>query len=471
VLVLSGFVLVLMNANKLNQLSQANFEKQKNLELLEAEIRENKQAQQEKATLQEQLYQAQKLEAVGRLAGGIAHDFNNILAAMNGYAEFLIDDLDKETQQHKFAQNILRAGNQARDLVDKVLAFSRRDNEEMQIVDLKNPLEQAIVMVEASLPKTIELKSDLHDSAIFIHGNVTSLTQAMMNLCVNSKDAIENEKGTLTISLNKPTIQKISELGFLKSSRKRQNFDSDLPLVEIEVVKPDHVHLTMGHLDEDQEYACLSVADDGCGMTREVMEHIFEPFFTTKDVSKGTGLGMAMVHKVVATHKAAMSINSVVGGGTQFDILFPIAQNVPKNYTSEQPDASVYELSGRILIVDDQSNVADMMQSMVERFGFEAEMCDSAHAALEILEEHSEYFNVVITDHNMPKMTGLELVQEAAELYPDMPFIVATGYALEKMEHMLNEHTSVKAVIKKPVDRVKLKEALQKTIIETKFLA
>jgi len=463
---LAGFVLVLMNIDKMRRLKKANAQAQDSLELLEKQLEDIQKAETDKTALREQLHQAQKLEAVGRLAGGIAHDFNNILAAMNGYAEFLTDDLDDKSQQYGFAKNILAAGQQARELVDKMLAFSRRDVDEMQNMRVADSVQETVSMLKASLPKTIDMQIEIDDENHLIHGSQTMISQALMNLCVNAKDAMPNEKGRLMVSAS------LADMGYFQDMPFQEKIpqSDDLPLVDIMDISPTHTCLRMGKLARDQEYICLSVADDGSGMTRVIMENIFEPFFTTKSVDEGTGLGLAMVHGVVANHKGAMQINSIAGKGTRFDILFPSLGEVKVDKAVTETKEE-WKAVGNVLVVDDQDNVRAVSQTMLERNGFEVESCDCAKAALEIIKEHPDYFSVIVTDHNMPEMTGLDLIEEVSNIYPDLPFVLVTGYSPEGMGEVMEENNALKAIIKKPIDRDELAQAVQNAILEKQFAA
>jgi len=462
----SGFVLVLMNVDKLRRLAEANRQTEESLELLEAQLQSIQKSEREKTALQEQLHQAQKLEAVGRLAGGIAHDFNNILAAINGYTEFLIDDLKPKSQEHGFAQNIMKAGAQARELIDKMLTFSRRDRDETMQFNMADPFDETLSMLKASLPKSVEVITDCNDDNYIIHGNPTSISQALMNLALNAKDAMPNEKGNLMLSLSRADMEHFQEMGY----QENLPATSDMPLVAITDVSATHTRLTLGKLARNQDYMCLSVADSGTGMTRMIMEHIFEPFFTTKTVDKGTGLGLAMVHGVVASHRGAMQINSIAGKGTRFDLLFPILGR-QTDAASPPTKNEHWKAVGNILLVEDKDDVRDMMKTMLERLGFDVETCDGALAAKEIIEEHPDYFNVVVTDQNMPKMSGIELVQDIAPKYPSLPFVIVSGYSIEEMRDIMKEHPSVKAILKKPIDREKLLEAVQAASLESQFAA
>ena len=416
------------------------------------DVTERYQNEKDKKVLEEQFYQAQKMEAVGRLAGGIAHDFNNILAAINGYAEFLEEDLEEEPEKQKFAVKILAAGREAKSLVDQLMNFSRRQDSTRTTLDFKECIEDTLSILKASLPKSIELKYNIDAQTTEIDGNATQIKQALMNLCVNARDAIEDEKGTLEINLSQcpgkefPMEQAVS--GELPNPKEQ-------PFTRIEDHEDGTVRLALGEVSRKHEYICVSIKDSGCGMARIIVEHMFEPFFTTKDVNKGTGLGMANVHGVLVGHQGAMLLETCVGKGTTFHLYFPITETLGAKKSKENVEASgVNKIDNnkiKILLVEDQKNVRDMLISMIERMGFQNFACDSGITALDHLRENPDTYDLVITDQNMPNMTGIELITQAHFDFPDLPFIIVSGYSEQSMQKMIEEHVAVKAILKKPV--------------------
>lgn len=422
------------------------------------DITEKYSAEKERKHLEDQFYQAQKMEAVGRLAGGMAHDFNNILAAMNGYAEFLVDDLDAKSEQHKFAKNILQAGRQARDLVDQMLAFSRRSNSTYETVDLITPLQETLVMLRASLPKSIEVESHLNLRVAPVHGNATQISQVLMNLCVNAKDAMESGSGhgMLTISLDEFLLDQNFSMERVVEDELPD--PKKIPYINIEDIDAGHTQLLLGNLARGQRYARVTVRDTGTGMSHAIMEHIFEPFFTTKPVDKGTGLGLATVHGVIVSHRGFMVIDSVLGRGTLFELYFPMVS--VQDRTEEEnisKDIGTKSLGKkreiRVLLVEDQQNVRDMMLSMIERLGYEVFSCEDGLEALELIREEPEAFDLVITDHNMPKMTGLEMVQQVYVDFPEIPFILLSGYSEKELFDLMGTHPAIKAIMIKPANK------------------
>ncbi len=420
-------------------------------------------AEREKKNMEEQFYQAQKMEAIGRLAGGIAHDFNNILSAISGYAEFLDEDLKDGSDQHKFAKNILAAVREAKVLVDQMLAFSRRKDSAKEPVDIVISLQETVNILKSSLPKTIEIITEYETPQAIINGNASQIMQAFMNLCVNARDAIDSNKGKICISVS---LEFADEFPYPEAICDNLPDPGDQPTTWIEDMDAVKTRLILSHVAKGQAYIRLRLSDTGCGMSRVVMEHIFEPFFTTKPVNKGTGLGMATVHGVIVGHQAAMVIESTLGQGTTFDLYFPAdsrmmtaaGSSLHEQGSTRQRQNSREE--AKILLVEDEDSVRQMMLEMLARLGYKAESCASGLEALDRLREEPGEFDLVITDENMPKMTGTELVHQVHFDFPDIPFIMLTGYAQQQLEDIAKNHPAIKAILKKPLS----KEAISQQI-------
>ncbi len=429
------------------------------------DVSDRQRASKEKKVLEQQFYQAQKMEAIGRLAGGIAHDFNNILAAISGYAEFLEEDLQDETPQKKFSQNILKASAQAKELVDQMLAFSRQKQSTKDAIDLHVPIQETLSMVKASFPKTIELTTNFDsDVPAYIDGNATQISQLIMNLCVNARDAMEDERGALTVALEEVAAKDVAIEAMLRDDLPDAN---EAPQIFFENISAVRTRLFLGALDKNRRYICLKVIDAGSGMSRAIMEHIFEPFFTTKSIDKGTGLGLATVHGVVLGHQGALIVDSTVGMGTSFEMYFPCAEG----QIQQEPDGATIlheAIDGRILLVEDQLDVQAMMVQMLERLGYEVDACSNGIEALSVLKDSPAYFDLVITDQNMPKMTGMELIQQAHLFDKNLPFILISGYSREKLQDMMKDHPAIKAVLRKPVPRDVLQEKITAILLQQK---
>lgn len=432
------------------------------------DISYKKKAEKEKKDLEEQFYQAQKMEAIGRLAGGIAHDFNNILAAMNGYAEFLIDDLREGSDQRQFAQNILSAGMQARELVDQMLDFSRRGDSKKNVMDLVLSLRELMDMVRVGLPKTIELNETLQMDEAHINGNPTQISQLMMNLFVNAQDSIEDEHGNVKVELESIKPRDIKIAGILQDNLPDPK---QSPYIRIDSLESGRTRMVLGSVCKNMQYVKLSISDTGVGMSRVIMEHVFEPFFTTKPVDKGTGLGLAMVHGVLVSHQGLLVLDSAIGKGSVFEIYFPLIKG---ESTNKQPvdikeisESNLLKDSGgktHILLVEDQDNVRDMITRMLERLGYQVSSAASGMEGLDMIRENHEAYDLVITDFNMPKMTGLEMAHQVYVDIPDVKFILLSGFSIQKMSDMIEDHPAFKEVLHKPVSKNTLKEMIESVI-------
>ena len=427
------------------------------------DISKRKKAEAEKNDLQKQFFQAQKMEAIGRLAGGIAHDFNNILAAMNGYAEFLSDDLEKGTSQHKFAENILKAGHQAKRLVDEILTFSRIKDDNFEDTDLSSLLRETLSIFDVTLPKTVGLKMDIPETPYLIVGNGDHVSQMAMNMCVNALDAIqggeEDEKGEISVSMALADQSDYKELGL--NSKAKQDVTDITNVIDLKDMRNGKTRLIFGDLKPDTSYIMFSVQDTGSGMTRETLEHVFEPFFTTKAVDKGTGLGMSMAHGVVQSHNAIMVIETKMDEGTIFSVLFPQSQSATLGQSEVgEATAEHIKLSGRVLLVEDQESIAQMTQTMLQRIGFEVKWCNSGTVALDELRETAYDYDLILTDQNMPNMTGLELVVEAEHDECKVPFVLLSGYSEKKLLPIMKEHPSIHAILRKPIKQNELASTL-----------
>jgi CheY-like chemotaxis protein len=221
----------------------------------------------------------------------------------------------------------------------------------------------------------------------------------------------------------------------------------------------------IGQIAKDIPYISMRITDNGTGMSRAVMEHIFEPFFTTKPVDKGTGLGLATVQGVVLGHSGAMIVESELDKGTSFQVYLPAKEPSSKPEAIDV-DATGEKVAASVLLVEDQEDVQNMMISMLERFGFDVSICSNGFEALSVIKDSPGYYDLVVTDHGMPKMTGVELVQKAFEIAPDLPFILISGYSREKLRDMMKDHPSIKAVLRKPIVRKALYENIVRILLD-----
>lgn len=349
--------------------------------------------------LEVQLRQAQKMEAIGTLAGGIAHDFNNILGIIIGYAELAATDVSPASPIAEHLQQVLAASFRARELIQRILLFSRSGEQERQPLHLPSLLKEVLKLLRASLPATIDIQQSISEDAGTICADLTQIHQVIMNLCANSEYAMRETGGILEVRL------------------KATEVDQAFAVLHPPLQPGPHVHLT--------------VRDTGHGMRPEILDRVFEPFFTTKDVGDGTGMGLAMVHGIVTNHGGAIKVQSTPDLGTVFEIYLPRVSESQESV--EHDEALVSRGIGRILFVDDEPGLVRVGQAILERLGYEVVARTSSIDALEDFRSAPHRFDLVITDQTMPNMTGERLAHKLRDIRPDIPIILCTGFS-----HVIN---------------------------------
>jgi PAS domain S-box-containing protein len=385
------------------------------------------QAENEKTHLANQLRQAQKMEAIGTLAGGIAHDFNNILALIIGFAELGLEDLHRTTEVRGHLSEILAAGKRARDLVRQILTFSRQSDQTAKPIAVGPIVEEAARMLRSVLPTTIAMVVDIQASESTIKGDATQIHQVLMNLCTNAAQAMEATGGQLSIGL-----QKVAGDGHTGPDKS----------------PPD----ARPHLR-------LRVRDTGPGIAPEHLERIFEPYFSTKGVCKGTGLGLAVVHGIVASHGGRVTVRPEVPGGTCFDVFLPLLEAGP-GAIAEAAAGGAPRGREAVLLVDDEAAIVRMQQMVLERLGYRVTTRTSSLEALEAFKAVPGRYDAVITDMTMPGLTGEELAVELRRVRPGIPILICTGYS----EQLTDEKVAalgIDAFLMKPVGQADLAAALR----------
>jgi len=362
----------------------------------------------ERRELEAQLLRAGKMEAVGRLAGGIAHEFNNLLGSLFGYAGFLMEDLEPGTPQRRYAERINLVSHRAKDLVRQVLAFSRTSDAGRARFDLRETLREGEEILRATLPVSTRLEFKLGSEPVWLHGNVGQLSQILINLCINSNDAIENGEGLISVSLRVRTASS----SWVPAAIDAQPVES----------------IRAGALAPGLRYAVISVQDNGKGMSPTDLARVFEPFFTTKEQGRGTGLGLAVVHGLVLEHQGAYSVTSRPGLGTVFDLYFPLSE-APSVAEVKPADEPVRSGNERVLIVDDETELADVVKAGLSRLGYEVTCVHDPDDALAALNAAESPFNALITDEVLPKMKGIRLIPKVRAACPELKIILWTGFS------------------------------------------
>jgi PAS domain S-box-containing protein len=396
------------------------------------DITKIRRSEEERASLQEQLTQAQKMEAIGTLAGGIAHDFNNILSAIVGYTELSKLSVGDKNQLLEYLDNILKAGGRAKDLVRRILTFSRQTEYEAKPVSVQIIVKEAIKLLRASLPSNIEINQNLASEAL-VMADPVQIHQIIMNLCTNAGHAMKETGGSLTVELSDSEI------------------DNSVPHEPAEL-KPG-------------KYVKLTVSDTGVGMLPEVLEQIFNPFFTTKEREEGTGLGLSVVHGIVKKIEGEVYARSEPGKGSMFTVLLPALKDT---YEATQDDEDVLPKGkGQILFVDDEYEIIDIGQRMLEDLGYKVVTRSSSLEALKLFRMQPHRFDLVITDMTMPQLTGDKLAEELISIREDIPIILCTGFGYQITEEIAKS-IGIKELLMKPVLRADLARAIKGVLKEAK---
>jgi signal transduction histidine kinase/ActR/RegA family two-component response regulator len=379
----------------------------------------------EKQRLEGELRQSQKMEAIGTLAGGIAHDFNNILGAILGYGELAQKNLAEGGSARRHLDQVMRAGARAKGLVQRILAFSRSALGERAPVHMQSMVEEALDLLSASLPAGVRLESKLDAGDTAVVGEATQLHQLVMNLCTNAVQAMANG-GILRVMLDR-------------------------------VALPERRLLSHGTL-KPAEYVRLSVSDTGSGIPPAVLERMFDPFFTTKRVGDGTGLGLALVHGIVADFGGAIDVATQAGTGTTFTVWLPAAGETPRPLA--EPAGELPHGNGEtVMIVDDEHALRALAEETLAALGYEPAGFDSSLAALEAFRAEPRRYDLVLTDETMPDLSGIELASEIRRVRPELPIVLMSGYSGAQLTERARA-AGVAELLRKPLVARDIAEAL-----------
>jgi|GEM_PF-1117526 len=378
--------------------------------------------------LEAQLRQAQKMEALGTLAGGIAHDFNNILAAILGYTEMALTDVTRTNPAGHYLEQVLTACHRAKELVRQILATSRlRKPQERARTQIAPIVKEALKLLRASLPATIEIRSNIETQTGGAMVDPTEVHQVVVNLCTNAFHAMEERGGVLEVSLAEVTIDE----------------ESNASLAGL----------------RNGKYLRLTVGDTGHGIDPAIRERIFDPYFTTKEVGKGSGLGLAAVHGIMKNYGGAVTVESEPGVGTRFDVYFPSVEVV---HREEVPEEKAIPLgkAERILLVDDEEVLVEMGKSVLEHLGYEVCGVTDSVEALELFRAQPDRFDLVITDYTMPRMTGVALAREMMRIRPGIPIVLCTGFSERVTEEAVKEE-GIRTLAMKPLEMREIAEVIR----------
>jgi signal transduction histidine kinase/ActR/RegA family two-component response regulator len=371
-----------------------------------------------------QLHQSQKLEALGTLAGGIAHDFNNVLGAVLGYGELASQQSPQGSLQRRYIDNIIVAANRARDLVARILAFSRPGVGSVRPVSLQKLLAEVHSLTVASLPPAVTLEVSIPPEPLVAAGDAAQLHQMLANLVTNAVQAVAGH-GRVSVRVAPVAVREARDC-------------------------------TVGRL-QPARYARIDIVDSGAGMSSAQVERIFEPFFTTKPLGTGTGLGLSLVHGIVLDHAAALELDSRPGRGTTFTVYLPLSDGEPSQEPA--PPAAPLGKGETILVVDDEEALVHLAEEVLAGLGYEPVGCLGASEALRLFRAAPQRFDALLTDVLMPDISGVELLAELRRLRPELPAILVSGYGGPDLKTAA-QAAGAQAMLTKPLTAAELAQCL-----------
>lgn len=387
----------------------------------------------ERKKLEERIRQAQKMESIGTLAGGIAHDFNNILFPIVGYTEMLLQDIPEDSPLSKNLNEVFKGAMRAKKLVKQILAFSRQENYEIKMMKMQPVVKEALKLIRSTIPTSIEIKQYISNDCGPIKADPTQIHQVVMNLATNAYHAMEDTGGQLKVYLKEIELSK-----------------EDLP-------GPDM---------EPGPYACLTIADSGVGIDKEIRDKIYDPFFTTKGQGKGTGMGLSVIHGIVQSVGGSIQMYSETGKGTEFHVYVPVVKSSfePLETQTKEP---VQRGTEQILLVDDEDVIVSMEKQMLERLGYSVVSFTRSVEALEAFQANPDKFDLVITDMAMPNMSGDKLASNLAKVRSDIPIVLCTGFS-EKIPAEKANSIGIQGFLMKPINIKDLSKKIREVLDEAK---
>ncbi|MCK4766148.1 MAG: response regulator [Candidatus Aminicenantes bacterium] len=387
----------------------------------------------EKKKLRQQLEQARKMEAIGRLAGGIAHDFNNILTVISGYLELALDMLPEGTEVWEYIDQVNKSADRAKELVKQVLTFSRQGVQEMKPLNLCRVVDEAVKLFKVMLPAAVEIRRDTACEYGLISADTMQIQQVMMNLFSNAAYAMRDGGGVLAVGLHEVYLDEESAAAYNDIGPGR--------------------------------YLRLTVSDTGKGIEPAILKRIFEPYFTTRKAGESTGMGLAVIHGIIKNHNGEITVYSEPEHGTTFKVLLPLVEEAEKVPGFKEAERIPFGSNERVLFVDDEPILVEMEQMFLKNLGYRVTIRTGSREALELFRAAPQDFDLVITDLIMPGMSGIRLAREIMEIRGDIPVILCTGFS-ETVTAEQRESLGIRDVLMKPVSRNimarTVREALEK---------
>ncbi len=393
------------------------------------DISERKQAEIEKKTLQDQLSQSHKMEAIGTLAGGIAHDFNNILSVIIGYGEMTMEESGESKIIKNNLDHILKASFRAKNMIQQIMSFSRKSDTILKPILISDVIKETIKFLRSSLPATIIIKTNLENDNAMVLADSTQITQILMNLGTNAGYSMNKSGGQLEISLKQEKI----------------------------------VHENSIKKIEPGVYQLLTVKDSGSGMKKDTLNKIFDPYFTTKPFGEGTGMGLSVVYGIVKNYGGYINVNSKPGKGTVFEIYLPEVKSSKNIEIQEIKKTNTDSGIERVIYVDDEPDLTNIVSSFLKKAGYKVESSTNSIDALKLFSRNPGTYDLLISDMTMPNMTGVELASEFHKIIPDFPVIICTGYS-----NIINKNNyksmNINALVEKPIEQKVLIEVIRNVL-------
>jgi signal transduction histidine kinase/ActR/RegA family two-component response regulator len=390
-----------------------------------------KQAEAEKRLLQEQLRRAQKTETIGKQTEGIVHDFSNIMTVIIGYTDLTLGLVPKGSTEEKNLKRIMAVSNQAKEIANQILTFSRKEENDRKPLWLNEEVGEALKLMRSTMSANIKLHENIVRTSNPVMADKYELQQIITNLCSNANHAMREKGGVLTVSLTE---------------------------VRLEPDAIDGIYLRPGY------YSHLTISDTGHGIDPGILPRIFDPYFTTKRKGEGVGIGLDMVHRIIKSYRGDITVYSEQGKGTTFHIFLPGVRQEEKRHNTDI-EHSKSGAGERILLVDDDPALAAMGERLLEKLGYSVVMSTQSHEAFEAFLKAPHRFDIVISDYIMPDMTGLQLARKIKEIRADIPIIMCTGFS-ESLNENNFKSLGIDGFFMKPIVKKQLALLVRKLLDE-----
>lgn len=393
------------------------------------DISKRRQQEKEQELLQKEIRQAQKFESLGSLAGGIAHDFNNILGILMGITDLLKIELAENKRAIELIDKLSKGTSRARGLVSQILTFSRQSSGAKEIAELVPVLEEAIDLISTGVPRNISIIKNFRDDSLKILADPNQVEQVLVNLLTNAYEAIGDEEGEISVSLEAVHVD--------------------------EEVEFDHGQLVAG------DYALIKVKDNGPGLEKDKIDRIFDPFYTSKQL--GNGMGLAIVHGIMLEHKGAIHVDNLAEGGLEFSLYFPLSNEDGVAISQKVKSITVAKKSN-IMVLDDQDELLKTVTLMLEAMGHNCVPCSDPHKAIDILAKSHGELDLLITDYSMPDISGLDIIEHCRNHYPELNLILTTGYNAELQNEARVGTMELPQILQKPFTLESLSQVVEDSL-------